>query len=113
MRIELLNSLTRNTSLAGSSISAWRCAWGTRLADDNAKKLSGKTDKNVDKLYQKMVPAYALKKDATTEEKVEEIFHPNNWSLLLIDEKTNRLRFEIAVGGGKGSSTPVCVNVAV
>lgn len=32
--------------------------------------------------------------------KVSELMHPKNWSLLLLDEGTNELRFEIIVGPG-------------
>ena len=33
-------------------------------------------------------------------EKINELLHPKNWSLLLIDEETDEMRFEIAVGPG-------------
>jgi diguanylate cyclase (GGDEF)-like protein len=33
-------------------------------------------------------------------EKISELFKPKNWSLLLIDEHTNDLYFEIAIGAG-------------
>src|SRR5690606_17997559 len=33
-------------------------------------------------------------------EKISELFKPKNWSLLLIDEASNQLYFEIAVGEG-------------
>lgn len=33
-------------------------------------------------------------------EKISHLLHPKNWSLLLLDEETNELRFEIAVGEG-------------
>ncbi len=33
-------------------------------------------------------------------EKIRRLLHPGNWSLLLADEKTGKLRFEIAVGRG-------------
>lgn len=33
-------------------------------------------------------------------EKISELLHPKNWSLMLLDEKTNELSFEIAVGKG-------------
>jgi len=33
-------------------------------------------------------------------EKTSELLKPNNWSLLLVDEKTGELTFEIAVGAG-------------
>ena len=33
-------------------------------------------------------------------EKISDLLHPKNWSLLLIDEATNELKFEIAVGEG-------------
>lgn len=33
-------------------------------------------------------------------EKISELLHPKNWSLLLLDEETNELRFEIIVGEG-------------
>ncbi len=33
-------------------------------------------------------------------EKISGILHPKNWSLLLLDEETNELRFEIVVGEG-------------
>lgn len=33
-------------------------------------------------------------------EKISELFRPKNWSLLLLDETTNQLYFEIAVGEG-------------
>ena len=31
-------------------------------------------------------------------EKISHLLHPKNWSLLLLDEEKNELRFEIAVG---------------
>src|SRR3954468_24163354 len=33
-------------------------------------------------------------------QKVSELLRPRNWSLILLDDKTNRLYFEIAVGEG-------------
>src|SRR5690242_9630165 len=33
-------------------------------------------------------------------DQVSKVLHPGNWSLLLHDEKTNELRFELAVGEG-------------
>lgn len=33
-------------------------------------------------------------------EKISELLHPKNWSLLLLDESTNELKFEIVVGKG-------------
>lgn len=33
-------------------------------------------------------------------ENIRELLHPKNWSLLLLDEDTNELRFEIVVGDG-------------
>lgn len=33
-------------------------------------------------------------------EKISVLLHPKNWSLLLVDEETNELKFEIAVGAG-------------
>lgn len=33
-------------------------------------------------------------------EKISDLLHPKNWSLLLLDEETNELRFEIVVGKG-------------
>jgi diguanylate cyclase (GGDEF)-like protein len=36
----------------------------------------------------------------TIMEKLSELLHPTSWSLLLLDEKTNELQFEIAVGEG-------------
>ncbi|MBI5644339.1 MAG: sensor domain-containing diguanylate cyclase [Deltaproteobacteria bacterium] len=33
-------------------------------------------------------------------EKISELLHPKNWSLLLLDDETNELRFEIVVGKG-------------
>src|SRR3954468_12108636 len=33
-------------------------------------------------------------------QKVSELLRPSNWSLILHDEKTNELYFEIAVGAG-------------
>lgn len=36
----------------------------------------------------------------TIMEKISELLQPSNWSLLLVDEETNDLRFEIVVGDG-------------
>ncbi len=40
-------------------------------------------------------------------EKVSELLQPRNWSLLLLDEKTGKLNFEIAVGEGAEKLRPL------
>jgi DNA-directed RNA polymerase beta subunit len=59
---------------AGISHEAIAKQWGTALADNNKKNLERKSDKEIDRLYVKTVPEYQRKKDATTKEKIDEIF---------------------------------------
>lgn len=44
-------------------------------------------------------------------ERISELFRPKNWSLLLLDESTNQLSFEIAVGEGSEKLLDVKLNV--
>src|ERR1700680_558090 len=39
----------------------------------------------------------------TIMEKISDFLHPDTWSLLMIDEKTQELYFEIAIGAGANS----------
>src|SRR6478736_1609861 len=43
-------------------------------------------------------------------DKVSELLHPSHWSLLLHDERTGKLSFEIAVGEGASALKPVTVD---
>lgn len=44
-------------------------------------------------------------------ERISELFRPKNWSLLLLDEATNQLSFEIAVGEGSEKLLDLKLNV--
>jgi DNA-directed RNA polymerase beta subunit len=48
--------------------------WGANLANENEKVLTGKESRNVDKLYEKVIPEYHRVAGATTEQKVKQIF---------------------------------------
>lgn len=59
---------------SGVSHDAIAKKWGASLANKNAKALIHKTDKEVDRLYRKVVPEYSRKNDASTNDKVADIF---------------------------------------
>lgn len=46
-------------------------------------------------------------------EKLSELLHPSSWSLLLLDERTDELQFEIAVGEGAGALRDVRIKRGV
>jgi len=48
-------------------------AWGSKLADINEKELSSKTDRYIDKLYNKEIPPYFRDETKTSQEKMEDI----------------------------------------
>ncbi len=48
---------------------------------------------------------------ATVMQKVSDLLRPENWSLLLVDERTGDLRFEIAVGQGAERIKPLRVQL--
>ncbi len=48
---------------------------------------------------------------ATVMQKVSDLLRPENWSLLLVDERTGDLRFEIAVGQGSERIKPLRVQL--
>ena len=64
------------TILRKAGVSHERIAkiWGRKLAEQNHDKLSKNADKHVTKLYNKMIPIYRQKGDATTTDKIDTIF---------------------------------------
>ena len=47
----------------------------------------------------------------TIMEKISDFLHPDTWSLLMLDEKTQELYFEIAIGGGANTLKDVRLKV--
>ncbi len=62
--------------------------WGAKLADTNAKSLSSKKDKTIDRLYQKVVPGYHQVAGMDTQGKAKEIF--SRYSKAQMDPEVNR-----------------------
>lgn len=77
-----------------------RKSWGNKLADENQKRLAGKEDKAVEKLYSKVVPEYHRKSGAGSEEQIKEIF--SRYSQARMDSDVNRR----TLGKGYSAVTP-------
>jgi DNA-directed RNA polymerase beta subunit len=74
--------------------------WGTALANENRKKLEKNLPQHVDRLYKKVVPAYALLPDLTVDAKMAEIV--KRYGTAKMDPKVN----EKTLGHAYGHVTP-------
>jgi len=74
--------------------------WGTALADENRQKLEKHLPQHVDKLYRKVVPAYAVLPDLTIDDKMAEVI--KRYGNAKMDPQVN----EKTLGKAYGHVTP-------